>query len=105
MWVVNKNTKGKIDLVKFLKKAGQEGIASILVEGGKEIFTSFLKHRLVDKIYCFISPKILGKGLETFGDLGIKRITDSLKLKEVELKKLSKDFLITGYPEYPETCP
>jgi len=101
IWEVKKTTKGKINLVEFLKKAGQEGIVSILVEGGKEIFTSFLKNRLVDKVYYFLSPKILGKGLEAFGDLGINRIKDSLNLKDVELKRFSKDFLLIGYPECP----
>jgi len=97
IWVVKKNKEGKIDLKKFLKKAGEKEVTSIMIEGGKEIFTSFLKYRLADKIYYFISPGILGKGLETFGDLGIETIKDSLKLRGIELKKFSRDFLITGY--------
>lgn len=100
IWRIKKNTKDRIDLKQFLKKAGQEGISSILVEGGKEIFTSFLRERLVDKIYYFLSPKILGKGLETFGDLGINSIKDSLELKDVELKRFSNDFLLIGYPNW-----
>ncbi|MDP2960586.1 MAG: dihydrofolate reductase family protein, partial [candidate division Zixibacteria bacterium] len=65
----------------------------------KEIFTSFLKNGLVDEVYYFLSPKISGKGLETFGDLGINRIKDSLNLKDVELKRFSEDILLIGYPE------
>jgi diaminohydroxyphosphoribosylaminopyrimidine deaminase/5-amino-6-(5-phosphoribosylamino)uracil reductase len=100
IWEVKKTSDRKIDLQKFLKKAGQEKIASILIEGGKEIFTSFIRNKLVDKVYYFLAPKILGKGLETFGDLGINRIKDSLNLKEVELKRFSDDLLLIGYPEY-----
>ena len=95
-----KNRSGEVDLPEFLKKAGQQGIASILVEGGKEIFTSFLKERLVDKFYYFLSPKIIGEGLDTFGDLKIERIKDSLKLKAITLKKFSKDYLLVGYPDW-----
>jgi diaminohydroxyphosphoribosylaminopyrimidine deaminase/5-amino-6-(5-phosphoribosylamino)uracil reductase len=100
IWKIKENTKGRIDLRQFLRKAGQEGISSILVEGGREIFTSFSRERLVDKIYYFLSTKILGKGLETFGDLGINRIKDSLKLKDVGIKRFSNDFLLTGYPDW-----
>ena len=102
IWKIKEDANGGIDIRQFLKKAGKEGISSILVEGGKGVFTSFLKHKLADKIYCFISPKIIGKGLETFGDLGIKRIKNSLKLKDVELKRFSNDFLLIGYPDWSQ---
>ena len=99
-WEIRKNRSGEVDLPEFLKKAGQQGIASILVEGGKEIFTSFLKERLVDKFYYFLSPKVIGEGLDTFGDLKIERIKDSLKLKDITLKKFSRDYLLVGYPDW-----
>ncbi len=100
LWKIKEGADGGIDIRQFLKKAGKEGISSLLIEGGREVFTSFLKHKLADKIYYFLSPKIMGKGLETFGDLGIKRIKDSLKLKDIELERFSNDFLLTGYPDW-----
>jgi diaminohydroxyphosphoribosylaminopyrimidine deaminase/5-amino-6-(5-phosphoribosylamino)uracil reductase len=100
IWEVKKDGDSKIDLQKFLKKAGQEGITSILIEGGKDIFTSFIRNKLVDKVYYFLAPKILGKGLETFGDLGVSRIKNLLNLKEVELRRFSDDVLLIGYPEW-----
>ncbi len=100
IWEVKKTSDRKIDIQEFLKKAGQEEIASILVEGGKEIFTSFIRNKLVDKVYYFLAPKFLGKGLETFGDLRVNRIKDSLNLKDVELKRFSDDLLLIGYPEW-----
>jgi diaminohydroxyphosphoribosylaminopyrimidine deaminase/5-amino-6-(5-phosphoribosylamino)uracil reductase len=100
IWEVKKTSDRKINIQEFLKKAGQEEIASILVEGGKEIFTSFIRNKLVDKVYYFLAPKILGKGLETFGDLRVNRIKDSLNLKDVEIKRFSDDLLLIGYPEW-----
>ncbi len=52
----------------------------------------------MDKIYYFLSPKILGDGLDSFGDLGIKEISDSILLRDCELKKFKDDFLVIGYP-------
>jgi diaminohydroxyphosphoribosylaminopyrimidine deaminase/5-amino-6-(5-phosphoribosylamino)uracil reductase len=98
IWKIKKGKDDKIDLVQLLKKAGENQISSLLVEGGSKVFTSFLKEKLVDKIYYFLSPKILGKGLDSFGDLGIKKISDSITLRDCEIKRFKNDFLIIGYP-------
>jgi diaminohydroxyphosphoribosylaminopyrimidine deaminase/5-amino-6-(5-phosphoribosylamino)uracil reductase len=98
IWKIKKGEDGKVDLAQLLKKAGENQIASLLVEGGSKVFTSFLKEKLVDKIYYFLSPRILGKGLDSFGDLGIKKILDSITLRDCEIKRFKNDFLITGYP-------
>jgi diaminohydroxyphosphoribosylaminopyrimidine deaminase/5-amino-6-(5-phosphoribosylamino)uracil reductase len=100
IWKVKKRKDGKVDLGQLLKKAGENQISSLLVEGGSKVFTSFLKEKLVDKIYYFLSPKILGKGLDSFGDLGIKEISDSITLRDCEIKKFKNDLLIIGYPSW-----
>ena len=104
MWKIKKRKNGEIDLVSFLKKAGQENITSLLVEGGTHILTAFLKQRLVDKIWYFISPDISGKGEEPFGDLGVKKISDSMVLKNCEYKASSNGLLIVGYPAGVGSC-
>ncbi|MCJ7578607.1 MAG: dihydrofolate reductase family protein, partial [candidate division Zixibacteria bacterium] len=105
IWKVKKHKDGKVDLVQLLKKAGENQIASLLVEGGSKVFTSFLKEKLVDKIYYFLSPKILGKGLDSFDDLGIKEISDSITLRDCEIKRFNNDLLIIGYPSWSsDTC-
>ncbi len=98
IWKVKKRKDGQADLPQLLKKAGENQITSLLVEGGRGVFTSFLKERLVDKIYYFLSPKILGKGLTSFGDLGIKEISESITLRDCEIKRFKNDLLIIGYP-------
>jgi diaminohydroxyphosphoribosylaminopyrimidine deaminase/5-amino-6-(5-phosphoribosylamino)uracil reductase len=105
IWKVKKRKDGKVDVGQLLKKAGENQISSLLVEGGSKVFTSFLKEKLVDKIYYFLSPKILGKGLDSFGDLGIKEISDSITLRDCEIKKFKSDLLIIGYPIWSsDTC-
>jgi diaminohydroxyphosphoribosylaminopyrimidine deaminase/5-amino-6-(5-phosphoribosylamino)uracil reductase len=105
IWKLKKSEDGKIDLAQLLKKAGENQISSLLVEGGRGVFTSFLKEKLVDKIYYFLSPKILGKGLDSFGDLGIKEISNSITLRDCEIKRFKNDLLIIGYPNWSSaTC-
>lgn len=98
IWKIKQGTNEKIHLLQLLKKAGKSQITSILVEGGSKVFTSFLKEKLVDKIYYFLSPKILGGGLDSFGDLGIKEISGSITLRDCEIKRFKEDLLLIGYP-------
>jgi len=57
---------GKIVLKDALKKLAEMGISSILIEGGAETFTHFLKGNLVDEVMIFMSPKVYGGGIQTF---------------------------------------
>ena len=100
VWRVRPDGQGKVNLKAFLKLAAQKGVNSLLVEGGSEVFTSFVRERLVDKIYCFVCPKIVGEGVSSFGNLNIRKISSALKLKDVELKRFSKDILLIGYPDW-----
>lgn len=100
VWRVRPDGQGKVNLKAFLKLAAQKGVNSLLVEGGSEVFTSFARERLVDKIYCFVCPKIVGEGVSIFRNLNIRKISSALKLKDVELKRFSKDILLIGYPDW-----
>ncbi len=100
VWRIKADRENRVNLESFLKSCAQKGINNILVEGGGKVFTSFLKEKLVDRIYCFVSPSIIGEGIPAFGDLGIKRIADALELRDVKLKRFSKDILLIGYPDW-----
>ena len=94
-WRTRNGAKG---LISLLKRAGKRNITSILVEGAKENLTHLLRNELVDKIYCFISARIAGKGEESFGSLGVSKISDSVYLKDREVHRFPDSILIVGYP-------
>lgn len=54
------NSNSLIDLTVLLKRLIGLNIASLMVEGGAEIITSFLKHQLVDQLVLTISPVYIG---------------------------------------------
>ncbi len=85
--------KGRINLKSALKELAKKKISSVLVEGGNEIFSSFIKENLFDDMFVFISPKIMGKGLPVVGDIGIKSINKSLKVKFVNTEIVGEDIL------------
>jgi diaminohydroxyphosphoribosylaminopyrimidine deaminase/5-amino-6-(5-phosphoribosylamino)uracil reductase len=61
-----KTNKSIIDLNVALLKLGKMGISSVMVEGGSETFSHFLKSKLADEIMIFLSPKVFGDGIRTF---------------------------------------
>lgn len=117
------NPRARVDLkAKILKKRGVEiisvstvkngllawkeilmelykrNIQSLLIEGGARVFSSALKSGVVDKVYLFQAPKILGKGLDFASSLlRLKDLNSALRLKDIEIKKIGPDILITGY--------
>ena len=74
-------------------------IHSILVEGGAQVHASFLKSKLVNKIYLFLAPRVLGnEGLSWCGELGIENLMDTLNFKIIRIKQLNPDLLLELQP-------
>lgn len=96
--VVDKDKNDKVDIEKLLDILGQQNICSILVEGGATLSGSFVAKKLVDKVYFFIAPKIIG-GKETktpVAGTGILNLQEALTLKDIQIEKLEEDILIIG---------
>ncbi|MFQ5864445.1 MAG: bifunctional diaminohydroxyphosphoribosylaminopyrimidine deaminase/5-amino-6-(5-phosphoribosylamino)uracil reductase RibD [bacterium] len=96
VWVIESNSEGRVDLATLWKKLGQEGIASVLVEGGSQVFSACLKSKLVDKIAVFIAPKILGDGLSAVQHLEIESLDHSINLIDFRKEQIGDDVLLSG---------
>lgn len=96
--VVDKDENDKVDIEKLLDILGQQNICSILVEGGATLSGSFVAKKLVDKVYFFIAPKIIGgKEAKTpVAGTGILNLQEALALKDIQVEKLDEDILIIG---------
>ncbi len=99
IWSIKKGRHG-LSLEDFLDKAGRFGITSLLIEGGGTLATSFIRAGLIDKHHIIIAPLILGRGVDTVGDLNIRTVAEALKFKEYSFSQCGSDILFTGYPEY-----
>jgi diaminohydroxyphosphoribosylaminopyrimidine deaminase / 5-amino-6-(5-phosphoribosylamino)uracil reductase len=88
----------QIDLRWLLKRLGAENATSLLVEGGGEVNASFLLGGFAQRVAFFYAPKILGgrdsrKGVA--GD-GVKKLSEVIRLREVEWRRLGPDLLLTA---------
>jgi len=91
---VKSDAQGRMQLKSVLKEIAKLQISSILVEGGSKIYSSFLKQKLFDDIFLFVSPKILGNGLKTFSELKSNKLSDAAKLTIRRTQKIGDDLLI-----------
>ncbi len=90
--------KGKIPLKKLLYFLHNKNISSLLVEGGGSINYSFLTRGLIDKIFTFIAPRILGgnDGVSAYSGSGPETMEFITDLKEVRFQQLGDNMLVTG---------
>jgi diaminohydroxyphosphoribosylaminopyrimidine deaminase/5-amino-6-(5-phosphoribosylamino)uracil reductase len=91
---VKQNGNGKLNLKNVLKELAILEITSVLVEGGAEVFSSFLRQNLFDDILLFISPKLLGSGISAFNSIKINDLKKAYKLKIKHSDTVGEDILL-----------
>lgn len=86
----------KIKLVPLLRFLGKRGVSSILVEGGSEVFGSFVDARLVDRFVWFIAPKIIGgrSAKTAIGGEGVSFMKKALQLSRPHVQMIGSDFFV-----------
>lgn len=94
--VIPPDKQGRVDIVKLLKILGERGVTSLLVEGGGEVITSFLKLGQWNKVVAIIAPKILGKGTDAVGDLNISDLAKAYQLKFDKVYRSGVDLVVEG---------
>jgi diaminohydroxyphosphoribosylaminopyrimidine deaminase/5-amino-6-(5-phosphoribosylamino)uracil reductase len=101
LWEVPQGPEG-LDLRLFLRRAAAEGLSSLLVEGGAHTVTFLTKARLIDKLYLFTAPKLIGGGTPWLGDIGLGGLADAPGLEDLTVKKVGDDVLYSGYLKWRE---
>ncbi|MCD6250149.1 MAG: bifunctional diaminohydroxyphosphoribosylaminopyrimidine deaminase/5-amino-6-(5-phosphoribosylamino)uracil reductase RibD [candidate division Zixibacteria bacterium] len=99
-WTIKSSPTGGLDLADLLVRAGEFGLCSVLIEGGSGLATSFLKAQLVDKVVMVVAPIIIGRGTDTIGDLGIRKLSRNVGLDDVDIQQVGRDIVVRGYPNY-----
>lgn len=97
VWVINEGPR--VDLTRLLQRLGERSVSSVFVEGGAAINFSMLAAGLVDKVYTFIAPKLLGGAAAPtpVGGDGVSMMKDALLLQDMQAEAVGQDLLISGY--------
>ncbi|MBV9789235.1 MAG: dihydrofolate reductase family protein [Chloroflexi bacterium] len=86
---------GHVDLAALLAALYENGIETLMVEGGATLITALLRERLVDRLAVCVAPKLLGAGMDV-GDLGITVLSDALRLEGMSVEHFGEDLIISG---------
>ena len=85
---------GNLNLKNVLRVLAKNNVASVLVEGGSRVFSSFIRSGLYDDIFLFISPKIIGEGIPVVENIGVKSIKRTLNVKIKSFDKIGEDLML-----------
>lgn len=96
-----KTNNCKLDLGFIFNKLFELGIRSVLIEAGGKLNGELISEDLVDKIYHFVAPKILGdkEGMNAFESRNIDKISDTINFQVESISNFSPDFLIIYAPK------
>ena len=86
----------RVDLCLLMKKLGELGLDSVLVEGGGALNFSLLKAGLVQRVYSFVAPKIFGGAAapSPVAGSGVLEVADAFSLSQSDARKIGSDVLI-----------
>lgn len=84
------------ELIDLLQKIKQEGIDSVLIEGGAQTASCFIENDLVNLIQLHLAPIILGSGQSFVNLPEISQIGDGLKLKCPKYIEMGDSVMVTG---------
>lgn len=90
---------GRVDMPTLLAELGRRQITSLLVEGGGTVLGTFFEAGLVNEVWAFLAPLIIG-GQEApgaVGGRGCALLAEASHLQDISIETLGPDFLIRGF--------
>ena len=79
-----------------LARLAEEGVQSLLLEGGPKLAESFLRADLVDKLLLFVAPKLAGEGPGL-----VEALPTPVELTRLSAHQVGDDVLLSGYVHEP----
>ena len=95
-------TDGRVDLPLLFQYLGSQNIVSVLVEGGGGVLGAALDAGLIDKVYAFVGPMLIGGAgaRSPIEGIGATVMADVCRLEPTTIEQIGPDWLITGYPSW-----
>lgn len=92
---------GRVKLKEALHLLWQKGISSLMVEGGSQVITAFLKAQLADALVLTIAPTLVG-GYKGVGSLDLDCISRMPQIRSLQTQMLSDDLIMWGNLHYQQ---
>ena len=92
-------TSGSVDPAALLASLQeQDGVVSVLLEGGPSLAGAFVAAGLVDRVVAYVAPALLGAGPAALGDAGVGTISDVHRLQVDDMTRTGEDVRLVLRP-------
>src|SRR5580658_5434987 len=97
------NSEGHPDMAAVLRFLGEMEMTSLMIEGGAMVNAAALSAGIVDKIFLYYAPRILGgtASVPLAGGTGFASINDVAYVRSTRLHHFGEDFAVEGYLKDP----
>jgi len=85
---------GRVDLNALLRLLAEEGVTTLLAEGGATLSGALIKAGLADRIAAFVAPRLCLDGLPALLAAGPAKMAGALKLKNSSFRRIGDDLLV-----------
>lgn len=87
--------EGRFSLKEILDALYKEGIVHLFIEGGRDLYSQFIRENLWDMMSLFIAPKMIGEdGISVVGSLGVEEISQAKEFKIEKIRRFDKDIYL-----------
>jgi diaminohydroxyphosphoribosylaminopyrimidine deaminase / 5-amino-6-(5-phosphoribosylamino)uracil reductase len=97
------NSEGHPDMAAVVRFLGEMAITSLMIEGGAMVNAAALSAGIVDKVFLYYAPRILGgtASVPFVGGAGFASINNAAYVKSTRLHCFGEDFAVEGYLKDP----
>ncbi|MGC2245822.1 MAG: dihydrofolate reductase family protein, partial [Terriglobales bacterium] len=96
------HSDGRPNLPDVMRHLAKYDITSVLIEGGATVNWNALSSGVVDKLFLFYAPKIMGEGAVPFvASTGPGHTHVALAARRLRLHQFGEDFAVEGYLRDP----
>ncbi len=90
---------GGVDMQALMRALGERDITTLLIEGGGTTHASAFQAGIVDKVWFFIAPKIVGgrDALTPVEGDGFATMDESIELTDLTVQTVGSDLLVEAY--------
>ena len=96
----------RIAILAMLSMLGEQGVQSLMVEGGQTVLGAFMDNQAINETWAFFAPKFIGGATAPgpIGGNGIDAMPKAASLCNVVHEQLGDDWLIRGDMQYMRGC-
>jgi diaminohydroxyphosphoribosylaminopyrimidine deaminase / 5-amino-6-(5-phosphoribosylamino)uracil reductase len=96
------DSQDRPDIHAVLRRLGQLEITSVIIEGGSAVNGAALASRVVDKVFLYYAPTILGAGSVPFASCASFGLPHEVpRVKGLYIHRFEDDFAVEGYLRDP----